>query len=265
MAKEKGGLWVGVAAAVFYPVTNLLARRVLIGAERIPETGPALLVMNHVSHIDPLYDAVCVRDRGRIPRFLAKNTLWDVPVLRKVLVATGQIPVYRGTANAQQSLRDAHRALEEGKVVVIYPEGTITRDPDGWPMQPRTGVARLALDHDVPLIPVARWGTRSIYDGYNKKFRPVPRGTVTHRFGDPVDLSEFRARPASNAVLREVTDLLMGRVKDLLAEIRPEPAPAGFYQPVRARAASNAGPESAGLPGPDAVDGGGERTGEAGS
>jgi 1-acyl-sn-glycerol-3-phosphate acyltransferase len=250
VAKEKGGFSVGVAAAVFYPVTNLLARRVLIGAERIPEHGPALLVMNHISHIDPLYDAVCVRDRGRVPRFLAKSTLWDVPVLKNVLVNAGQIPVYRGTANAQQSLRDAHRALDEGKVVVIYPEGTISRDPVGWPMLSRTGVARLALDHDVPLIPVARWGTRAILDGYNKKFRPVPRGTVTHRFGDPVDLAEYRRQPASNAVLREVTDLLMGRVKDLLAQTRQEPAPAGFYQPRRARAASTS----------DAAQGGAEAT-----
>jgi 1-acyl-sn-glycerol-3-phosphate acyltransferase len=242
-----------VAAAVFYPVTNLLARRVKIDAEQIPVRGPALLVMNHVSHIDPLYDAVCVRDRGRVPRFLAKNTLWNLPVVKTVLTSTGQIPVHRGTSNAQQSLKDAHRALDEGKVVVIYPEGTITRDPDGWPMHARTGVARLALDHDVPLIPVARWGTRSIYDGYNKKFRPWPRGTVTHRFGEPVDISALRDKPASNAVLREVTDLLMGRVKDLLAEIREEPAPAGFYQLSRARARST----------PEGSDGADKVTGEA--
>jgi 1-acyl-sn-glycerol-3-phosphate acyltransferase len=252
VAKEKGGFWVGVAAAVFYPVTNLLARRAKVGAEHIPARGPALLVMNHVSHIDPLYDAVCVRDRGRVPRFLAKNTLWDLPVVRTVLTATGQIPVHRGTANAQQSLRDAHRALEEGKVVIIYPEGTITRDPDGWPMQSRTGVARLALDHDVPVIPVARWGTRQIYDGYNKKFRPWPRGTVTHRFGEPVDMSALRDKPASNAVLREITDLVMDRVKDLLAQTRQEPAPTGFYQPSRARARSAS----------DGSDGAGQLSGE---
>jgi 1-acyl-sn-glycerol-3-phosphate acyltransferase len=252
VAKEKGGFGVGVAAAVFYPVTNLLARRVLIGAERLPERGPALLVMNHVSHIDPLYDAVCVRDRGRVPRFLAKNTLWEVPVLRNVLTATGQIPVYRGTANAQQSLRDAHAALEEGKVVIIYPEGTISRDPDGWPMQSRTGVARLALDHDVPIVPVARWGTRAILDGYNKKFHPLPRHMVTHRFGDPVDLAAYRGAAASNTALREVTDLLMGRVKDLLAETRQESAPAGFYQPRRGGSAP-------------AADGGADAAGEAGA
>lgn len=238
MAREKGGFWVWVVAAVLYPLTNLLARRVLIGTERIPVAGPALLAMNHVSHLDPLYDAVCVQDRGRVPHFLAKNTLWGRPILRTVLTATGQIPVYRSTASAHHSLRGAHRALQEGKLVVIYPEGTITRDPNGWPTQSHTGVARLALEHDVPLVPAARWGTREILDLYHKRFRPLPRGTVTHRFGAPIDLAEFRGKPAGDTVLREVTDLVMETINELLAEIRDEAAPAGVHRPKRAGTAA---------------------------
>ncbi|KAA2253537.1 1-acyl-sn-glycerol-3-phosphate acyltransferase [Solihabitans fulvus] len=230
MAKEKGGFWVGFAASIVYPVTALLARRRNVGGERIPRTGAALLVYNHVSHLDPVFDAVFVHKNTRIPRFLAKHSLWTIPLVGKVLIGTGQIPVYRGTADAQQSLRDAHQALRDGKVVVIYPEGTITRDPDGWPMHSRTGVARLALENDVPVIPAARWGTRDIYDQYNKKFRPFPRKLVVQRVGEPVDLSAYRERPLNNALLREVTDLLMGQVKELLAEVREEPAPEGFYR-----------------------------------
>jgi 1-acyl-sn-glycerol-3-phosphate acyltransferase len=118
---------------------------------------------------------------------------------------------------------------------VIYPEGTITKDPDGWPMAPRTGVARLALANDVPVIPAARWGTREIYDGYSKKFRPFPRKTVTSIFGEPIDLSAYRGQPATAQVLREVTDLLMGRVRDLVAEARGEQAPDGFYSPAKVK------------------------------
>ncbi len=229
MAKEKGGFWVGLAAVAFYPSTALMTRRRIEGGERVPRTGGALVVMNHVSHLDPVYDAVFVHKQGRVPHFLAKHGLWNVPVLGSVLRGARQIPVYRGTADAQQSLRAAHEALEQGMLVIIYPEGTITRDPDGWPMASRTGVARLALEHDVPVVPAARWGTRDLYDHYRKKFRPFPRKTVVTKVGEPVDLSAYRGRPQNLALLREVTDLLMGEVKDLLADIRQEQAPDGFY------------------------------------
>ncbi|MBY8847816.1 lysophospholipid acyltransferase family protein [Saccharothrix longispora] len=229
MAREKGGFWVGFAAAVFYPSTAVMARRRTEGGERLPRKGGALVVMNHVSHLDPVYDAVFTHEQGRVPHFLAKHGLWNVPVLGSVLKGARQIPVYRGTSDARQSLRAAHAALEQGLVVIIYPEGTITRDPDGWPMGSRTGVARLALEHDVPVLPVARWGTRDVYDHYRRKFRPLPRKTVVTKVGEPVDLSAHRARPQNLALLREVTDLLMGEVKGLLAEIREEQAPDGFY------------------------------------
>ena len=147
-----------------------------------------------------------------------------------MLVASGQIPVYRESADAQNSLREGEQALREGKIVVIYPEGTITRDPDGWPMHSRTGVARLALGADVPVIPGVPGGTREDNDHYRKKFRPLPRRDIVVRAGDPVDLSEYRGRPVDAALLREVTDLLMVRVRDLLAEVRGEPAPAVFFR-----------------------------------
>src|SRR5581483_10930469 len=119
-------------------------------------------------------------------------------------------------------------------VVVIYPEGTIPRDRAGWPMHSRTGVARLALSVDVPVIPMVHWGTLEVYDHYNKKFRPLPRKEIVVRCGDPVDLSAYRGRPVDATLLREVTDYLMAVVRDLLAEVRGEPAPAEFYRRGRA-------------------------------
>lgn len=225
MGREKGGFWVGLAAAVFYPLTGMLARRDVTHGERVPRQGPAILVLNHTSHLDIPYDAVFVHQQRRVPRFLAKHSLWNIPFVKRVLVGAGQIPVYRGSADAKQSLRAAHQALREGKLVVIYPEGTITKDPNGWPMHARTGVARLALDNDVPVIPIARWGTRSIYDHYTKKFRPFPRKTVWIRVGEPVDLSTYRGQRQTATLLREVTSLLMDRVTEMLADIRQEPAP----------------------------------------
>ncbi|MBN9110101.1 MAG: 1-acyl-sn-glycerol-3-phosphate acyltransferase [Pseudonocardia sp.] len=232
MRREKGGFWVGFAAVFFYPIALLTGRTRYEGRDRLPTpgTGGALVVANHISYLDPVHTALWVHTSRRIPRFLAKASLWKIPVLGRVLVSSGQIPVYRESADAQNSLREGEQALREGKIVVIYPEGTITRDPDGWPMHSRTGVARLALGADVPVIPVVHWGTREVYDHYRKKFRPLPRRDIVVRAGDPVDLSEYRGRPVDAALLREVTDLLMVRVRDLLAEVRGEPAPAVFFR-----------------------------------
>lgn len=224
-----GKFWLGLAIAVFYPLRALLSKTEVIGLERLPAKGPVLLVLNHVSHLDPIYDAVTVHRAGRLPRFLAKNTLWNVPVLRGILRGVDQIPVYRGTTDAQKSLQEAHRALGNDLVILIYPDGTLTRDPQGWPMTPKFGVARLALEHDVPVVPVARWGTREIYDHYNKKFRPLPRKKVTMKIGEPIDLSAYRNQEADARALRQVSELTMSRVRDLLADIRGEAAPDEFY------------------------------------
>ncbi len=230
MTRERGGFWIGLSAAFFYPVGWLSARPRFAGLDHIPRSGGVVVAANHISHIDPIYSGLAVHLARRVPRFLAKDSLWRVPVLGTVLRATGQIPVFRQTAEARSSLRDGIAALERGKVLVVYPEGTISRDPEHWPMHPRTGVARLALSSGAPVVPMVHWGTHEVLDGYHKRYRPVPRTTVTVRCGEPVDLSAYRGRPVDAVLLREVTDLVMGRVRDLLAEVRAEPAPAAFYR-----------------------------------
>jgi len=228
--REKGGFWIAFAAVVLYPLAWLVGSARYEGRQHIPATGGALVVANHISHLDPIYSAVLVHSSRRVPRFLAKHSLWRVPLLRWVLSGSAQIPVYRDSADAQQSLRAGTRALQDGKVVVIYPEGTITRDPRGWPMHSRTGVARMALSADVPVVPVVHWGTREVLDGYSKKFRPLPRTAITVRCGAPVDMTPFRGRPIDAVLLREVTDVLMVHVRELLAEVRGEPAPTEFFR-----------------------------------
>lgn len=232
MRREKQGFWIAFCAVFFYPIGWVTGRGRFEGTEHIPAPGHggALLVANHVSHLDPIYSGLIVHRSRRVPRFLAKHSLWSTPVLGRALAGSGQIPVYRDSADAQQSLREGTDALREGKIVIIYPEGTITRDPDGWPMHSRTGVARLALTADVPIVPMVHWGTNRVLDAYNKRFRPFPRGPITVRCGEPVDLSAYRGRTVDAVLLREVTDLLMTRVRDLLAEVRDEPAPSAFFR-----------------------------------
>ncbi len=223
------------------------------------------MVGNHISHLDPVFDAVIVRKFGRVPRFMAKASLWKVPVLGRVLAGSLQIPVDRTGAGAgQKSLELATEALRDGRVVLIYPEGTVTRDPDRWPMRPRPGVAALALSGDFPVIPIAHWGTQHIYDSYasGRKFHWPPRKDVTIVVGDPIDLTELRCRPVDARAIRDASLLIMGVIRDQLAEIRGETPPAEFYDPKKAerlarRAESDqAGPEHAGsnLAGPDQAD-----------
>jgi 1-acyl-sn-glycerol-3-phosphate acyltransferase len=230
LRRERRGFWIAFCAIFFYPTGWLVGRSRFEGTSNIPAAGGVLLVANHVSHLDPIFSGLVVDRAGRVPRFLAKHSLWKVPVLGQALRGSGQIPVYRNSADAQHSLRAGTEALDLGRAVIIYPEGTITRDPDGWPMQGRTGVARLALSTDVPVVPVVHWGTREVLDGYRHRFRPLPRKPITVRCGEPVDLSRYRDRPVDAELLREVTDLLMGRVRELLAQVRGLPAPTEFYR-----------------------------------
>lgn len=232
VAREKGGPWLGAAVAIFYPTQWLSGRRLFVGQGHIPETGPALIAANHISYLDPVHTAVFVHNAGRIPRFMAKSSVMDLPVIGRLAKRMEQIPVYRGAGDAKESLRAALQALDEGKIVIIYPEGTITRDPDFWPMRARTGVARLALECDVPVVPVVHWNTHLVYDHYHgKKFRPLPRKTIITQAGAPVDLSAFRGRPIDGPLMRKVTDHIMGGVRDVLSAVRGEPAPEQFFQP----------------------------------
>jgi 1-acyl-sn-glycerol-3-phosphate acyltransferase len=233
VAREKAGLSIGLCIVVFYPLSRLLARPRFEGLEHIPPTGPVLVACNHISYLDPLYTSIFVHRKGRIPRFLAKRALFEVPVLGRVMTGAGQIPVHRGSAEAGESLRHAEQALAEGKAVLIYPEGTITRDPEHWPMVAHTGVARLALHTDVPVVPVVHWGTHRVYDHYRRRFRPLPRTDVIVRAGPPVDLSDFRRRPVDGPLLREATERVMEQVRALLGEVRKQPAPSDFFDPLQ--------------------------------
>lgn len=227
-----------IAWLILYGPVSWLIRSRYRHVERLPRSGPAILVTNHVSHVDPFLVAKMILDAGRTPRFLAKDTIFDVPVVGAAMRAMGHIPVKRGTADARQSLSAAIDALQEGRIITLHPEGTVTRDPDGWPMTGKTGAARLALiSPDVPVIPVAQWGVQQSVDLYKKKLRLVPRPKHVLSVGEPIDLSQFDGREESPTVLHEMTDVVMRRLRADVAELRGAPAPAGplFHWVHRAR------------------------------
>jgi 1-acyl-sn-glycerol-3-phosphate acyltransferase len=233
--RTRGRLPYGMVAAIIvvYPVASLMFRLRYRHGERIPPRGPVLVVANHVSILDPLACARLVFDQGRIPHFLAKQSVFK-GFAGTLLRSAGQIPVARFSADAHEALDAAKADLDAGNVVVIYPEGSVTRDPDWWPMQARTGVARLALTTDAVVIPVAQWGPQDVHDYHRKKLRLRFRAPAEYLVGEPVDLSAVRAevragRPLTAELLRETTDLIMVRVRDQLAQLRGAPAPAAFH------------------------------------
>lgn len=199
------------------------------GAEHLPADGGFIAVANHLTEVDPLTFAHFLWDNGHVPRVLAKSSLFTVPVVGPVLRATGQIPVHRDTAAAGDSLRSAVAAVEQGECVAVFPEGTLTRDPDLWPMVARTGVARLALTTRAPVVPCAQWGMQDLLARYGRVLRPFPRKKVTVVAGPPVDLSDLYDRPLDTATLREATERIMAAVTSLLEQVRGEQAPSQPY------------------------------------
>jgi 1-acyl-sn-glycerol-3-phosphate acyltransferase len=215
------------AAAIIKPTLWILTRRTWHGQEHIPATGPVILVVSHLSHADPLVVAHYVYDRPREPRFLGKEAVFTVPFVGMVVRGAGQIPVRRASSEAAQAVDHAVAALERGECVIIYPEGTTTKDPELWPMQGKTGAARLALLTGAPVVPVGQWGAHRIYHPITHRLRLRPRTPVTLVGGPPVDLSAYDGRPLTAALLAEVTDVIMRRVRDLVSEARGVPAPPG--------------------------------------
>lgn len=217
-------------AAIVVPLVGLFARIEMRGVENLPRDGAYVLAPNHNSEFDPLVVAVAVWRAGRAPRFLAKDSLFRVPVLGAALRATGMVPVPRASTSANQSITAAQEIARDGRGVIVYPEGTLTRDPELWPMRGKTGAVRLALGGDLPLIPMAQWGVQEILPRYGK-LRFPRRSRVIVEFGPAIDLSEHLATPSQPATLTRATDTLMARIAEMLSGLRGLPAPAERWNP----------------------------------
>jgi 1-acyl-sn-glycerol-3-phosphate acyltransferase len=227
--------WRRVSKIILRPTIRAAMKHDWQGQEHIPKSGGVIVAANHLSYADVLAVALFCDQAGRYPTFLAKSGLFKIKVLGPILVRLGQLPVYRGQADAALVLRDAEQGVKDGACVVFYPESTVTRDPEMWPMIAKTGVARLALATGAPVIPVASWGAQYVLP-YGS-FRPhlIPRKTVRIVAGPPVDLSQFAGMPIDTKTMRAATDKIMADVTALVGKLRGEDPPAEPYHPAIAR------------------------------
>jgi 1-acyl-sn-glycerol-3-phosphate acyltransferase len=229
--QEKRSWAIGVAVVIIKPTLMLTTKREWIaGEENFPADGGFVIALNHLSHVDPITAALLVYDHGRIPRYLAKSGLFKNKALGFFLRAAGQIPVERETATAVGAYAAAVAAVRRGECVIIYPEATITRDPDLWPMRGKSGAARIALETGCPVVPIGQWGAQAILPPYTKKPLLFPRKKITARIGPPVDLSNLAAKePRTAEVITEATDRIMAAITHQLELIRGQEAPAERY------------------------------------
>jgi 1-acyl-sn-glycerol-3-phosphate acyltransferase len=231
---EPDGRVIFAVVSLLHAIIRPLTHRDWRDQDKIPARGGVVLVANHISNVDPLAVGQFVAFSGRWPRFLAKEAIFAVPGVGAVVRACGQIPVRRGTAAASDALAEAVRAVDQGRAVVVYAEGTITLDPDLWPMRARTGAARIALSTDAPVVPIGQWGAQDVM--YGKRIHLphlLPRKTFRLVAGDPVPLDDLRGQPLTAAVLAEATTRIMSAVTALVAELRGEQPPAEPFDPRR--------------------------------
>jgi len=162
---------------VVNPVYRLYFRGRVQGAELVPQQGPLVVVANHASDFDPPILSSCVR---RPVSYMAKEELFEVPVLAPAIRLYGAYPVKRGSAD-RSAIREALKQLDQGWAVGIFLQGT--RTPDGRIPEPKLGAALIAAKAQAPLLPVSLWSTHSIFPKGAKVPRSVP---LTVRIGEPI-------------------------------------------------------------------------------
>ncbi len=225
MRRRRPGFWYGFAVVILKPLLTLLVRRDWRGLANLPATGGFVIAPNHTSYSDALMVAHLLHDNDRPPRFLGKESLFRLPFVGRLLRGAGQIPVYRETRDAQRAFRAAAAAVRAGECVVIYPEATLTRDPDLWPMAGKTGAARVALTTGCPVIPVAQWGPHELLPPNTSRPNLRRRHTMHLTVGAPVDLSPWQGQPVTTPVLRAATEAIMAAITRELEPLRGETAP----------------------------------------
>jgi 1-acyl-sn-glycerol-3-phosphate acyltransferase len=196
------------------PLLRLIWRPWTEGRENIPSEGAAIIASNHLSFSDSFFMPLLV---PRKVTFLAKAEYFTTPGLkgwisRRFMSGVGQVPIDRDDADASRAaLNTGVRILRAGKLLGIYPEGT--RSPDGRLYRGKTGVARMALEAGVPVIPCVMVNTDTIQPTGRRLPRPRPRPGV--RFGKPLDFSRYEGMSGDRFVERSMTDEIMYELMQL--------------------------------------------------
>ena len=215
-----------IIAILVLPIFVVMVKLRIRPGSALPTSGPFILSPNHYSEIDPIVMGVVVWKLRRTPRFLAKASLFRVPALGWLMRFSGQIPVERdASAQLGQPLQAAKLLTDRNQGVIVYPEGTLTKDPDFWPMRGKTGAVRMALEQNIPLYPAAHWGTQNWMGRYAKKIRVFPRTTIDAIVGEPFDLSKYQGKPLTRELLEEATEALMQEIARLVGSLRDETPP----------------------------------------
>jgi 1-acyl-sn-glycerol-3-phosphate acyltransferase len=214
MCGEVGSLFYWfMKRVVLGPMLRLTFRPYVIGAENIPEEGPAIFASNHLSFSDSFFLPLMVPRRMT---FLAKIDYFTGTGIKGRLTAmffrgAGQLPVDRtGGSASEAALRTGLRVLRRGDLLGIYPEGT--RSPDGRLYRGKTGLARMALEAKCPVLPVVMIGT----DQVQPPGRRIPKvGRVGMKIGKPLDFSRYEGMEGDRFILRSITDEVMYELMDL--------------------------------------------------
>jgi 1-acyl-sn-glycerol-3-phosphate acyltransferase len=218
------------------PLMRLLARPTIEGLEHIPARGGAILAGNHLAVADSFLVPLLVRRRIT---YLAKREYFIQPgfigwIKKVFFTGVGQVPVDRAVGSeAQAALDTAIRLLREGKLLGIYPEGT--RSPDGRLYKGKTGVARMALEAGVPVIPVAVIGTNKLNPIGSRMWRPHH---VHIRIGEPLDFSRYAGMAGDRFIERSMTDEIMYTLMELSGQTYVDVYAASVKERAAAREAS---------------------------
>lgn len=221
-----------ILATFLRPIVRFLYKVEVTGQENLPKTGGYVLAANHVTELDALAVAYMIYFRlHRAPHFLAKEGLFRVPIVGPVLLACGQIPVFRSGRKNGDPMESAYEVLRAGHIIGIFPEGTLTREPNQWPMRGKTGAIRIAIEAGVPIIPVGQWGTEAVMETYSRKILPKPWHKVRMVIGKPIDVSALKGQKYSTEQLVSLTDQVMNDITTLVEQVRGGKAPAKRFVP----------------------------------
>ncbi len=238
MASDKSALrtLAGVKTAVI-PFLETAFRKTWRGQANVRQGSGIIVVSNHLTVIDPLIIGHFLVAEGYFPHYLAKDSMFSWPVVGRVMKLTGQVPVVRGSADAAKSIEAAQKIVEDPEsALIVFPEGTLTKDPELWPMRGYTGAARLALATGAPVVPIVHWGDHKVFPTSGVRRRPAFRPELQVTALPPVDLDDLRSQPVTKALLEEATDRIMSAITAELESIRGEKAPAVRFDPRKKQA-----------------------------
>ena len=217
--------------SILIPILLALTKRDWRGRENIPASGPAIVICNHNSYVVPLVFAHFLYKSGRAPRFIGKESVFKVPVIGKIISGSGQIPVARESKYAGRALEHARSLLISGHCLGVYPEGTLTRDPELWPQIAKTGIARIAIMTKAPVIPCAQWGDQNLMPRYSNKIVLWKRHKISLWAGKPLDFSPWYGKEDDQEALIEATAYAMKAITDMLEQMRGEKRPEVIFDP----------------------------------